>query len=178
MGNAEGCMSEGIIPFAVQDMFSRRDALVADGATVEIYFSYIEVYNEECYDLMSKDRRKLDLKDNQKGELITGQSTHTVANEADVKKLLLEATHARATGATAMNSESSRSHAICTFSIRISSSNQSSSTSNSTLVGKLNLVDLAGSERVNKTKATGKRFTQGCNINKGIHTVGIYSKHT
>jgi kinesin family protein 4/21/27 len=33
-------------------------------------------------------------------------------------------------------------------------------------------VDLAGSERSKKTKATGERFREGVNINKGLLSLG------
>ena len=37
---------------------------------------------------------------------------------------------------------------------------------------KLNLVDLAGSESVRRTQATGQRFSEGVNINKGLLALG------
>ena len=37
---------------------------------------------------------------------------------------------------------------------------------------KLNLVDLAGSESVKRTQATGNRFAEGVNINKGLLSLG------
>lgn len=43
---------------------------------------------------------------------------------------------------------------------------------NSATTAKFHLVDLAGSERSKKTKATGERFKEGVNINKGLLALG------
>lgn len=40
------------------------------------------------------------------------------------------------------------------------------------MVSKFHLVDLAGSERSKKTGATGERFKEGVNINKGLLALG------
>jgi Kinesin motor domain len=163
MGSADGSLTDGIIPLCIRDIFARKNILAAEGATVEIHLSYMEVYNEECYDLMTKERTKLNILDNKKGEsVLIGQTNILVGDEAEVKKLFGDANRCRVVAQTAMNNQSSRSHAICTLSIRTTKDK-----SGSTLLGKLYLVDLAGSERVKKTHATGEIFQQGVNINKG-----------
>lgn len=43
----------GIIPFAVQDFFKKKSALEANDAIVTIEMSFLEIYNEKCYDLLS-----------------------------------------------------------------------------------------------------------------------------
>lgn len=43
----------GIIPFAVQDFFKKKIDLEAGGAEVIIEMSFLEIYNEKCYDLLS-----------------------------------------------------------------------------------------------------------------------------
>lgn len=48
-----------------------------------------------------------------------GLSTWPVNDIDGVAKLLSDASHNRATGRTAMNAHSSRSHAICTFTLKI-----------------------------------------------------------
>lgn len=44
--------------------------------------------------------------------------------------------------------------------------------SESIMCAKFHLVDLAGSERAKKTGATGERFKEGVNINKGLLALG------
>lgn len=43
----------GIIPYAVQDFYKKKTALEAGGAVVSIEMSFLEIYNEKCYDLLS-----------------------------------------------------------------------------------------------------------------------------
>ena len=55
----------------------------------------------------------------------------------------------RATGATLMNADSSRSHSVFTINIEMM---QTTGEESHIRKGKLNLVDLAGSERQSKTQ--------------------------
>lgn len=86
-------------------------------------------------------------------------------NAEDVYSLLELGCENRSTGATEMNKESSRSHAIFTVSVCKKCADEV------TYRGKLNFVDLAGSERLNKTKATGSRAQEGISINKSLSTL-------
>lgn len=72
----------------------------------------------------------------------------------------------RSVGATAMNNTSSRSHALFTVNFKLVNSEGME------LNSKFQLVDLAGSERSKKTKATGTRFQEGVQINKGLLALG------
>ncbi len=76
----------------------------------------------------------------------------------------------RATGATKMNAESSRSHSI--FTINIEMMDTRSSGGQHIRKGKLNLVDLAGSERQAKTEATGDRLKEANKINLSLSALG------
>ena len=66
-----------------------------------------------------------------------------------------------------MNSESSRSHAIFTLTLTMTSSDTGSKK-----IGKLYLVDLAGSEKVSKTGASGMTLDEANSINKSLTTLG------
>jgi hypothetical protein len=66
-------MRIGILPSALADIFSKRDELVREGVGVSIEMSYIEIYMEDCFDLLAKDsteRMKLDLRETHTGILI------------------------------------------------------------------------------------------------------------
>lgn len=127
MGNT-GDDDPGITPRAIEDLFKKKEELQSDTVTVTIEMQYIEIYREECYDLLavttsgSRANQALTIRENQKQEtILEGLSTRVVESPDHVQELLSEAQSRRVTGATLMNSESSRSHAICSFSIRITS---------------------------------------------------------
>lgn len=80
---------------------------------------------------------------------IPGLTMHPVHNVADCEKIMERGWKNRATGATLMNADSSRSHSI--FSVMLEMSQQDEAGEDHIRAGKLNLVDLAGSERQAKT---------------------------
>lgn len=82
---------------------------------------------------------------------------------------LMEAGNAsRATGSTAMNKTSSRSHAIFTIIVEATSRDDTTDVTTS----RFHLVDLAGSERIKRTKAEGQRLQEGIKINAGLLALG------
>jgi len=84
----------------------------------------------------------------------------------------------RRTEKTAMNSESSRSHAI--FTLVIQQTRRKSSLTGTAAqkesvemkTSKIHFVDLAGSERIKSAKTKGQRMKEGININKGLFVLG------
>lgn len=72
-----------------------------------------------------------------------------------------------------MNETSSRSHAIFTIYLSIMPLPSAVGADRREPIStKLHLVDLAGSERASKTLATGDRFKEGVNINRGLLALG------
>lgn len=162
-------MNEGVIPFALEDIFERSRELHANGTKVEIELSYIEIYREECFDLLSTEDRKvrLDLKETNTGKtVLDGISVHPVQDITAVMQHLRNGAKIRSTGQTAMNAHSSRSHSICTLNLRIVRATTGA------VMSQLHLVDLAGSERAKKTQATGDAFQEGISINRGLLALG------
>jgi hypothetical protein len=83
-------------------------------------------------------------------------SLHPVQNVLDCEKLMERGWKNRATGATLMNADSSRSHSIFSISLEMMpicalQDGGCSDDADHIRRGKLNLVDLAGSERQAKT---------------------------
>ncbi|CAM9386775.1 unnamed protein product, partial [Sphacelaria rigidula] len=77
----------------------------------------------------------------------------------------------RHVGETAMNRESSRSHAVFTLVIKATEVVEEEGLTRSR-VARFNLVDLAGSERQKDTQASGERLKEASNINKSLSTLG------
>ena len=90
-------------------------------------------------------------------------------NTAECEALMDRGWKNRATGATLMNADSSRSHSIFTINIEMM---QTSGDESHIRKGKLNLVDLAGSERQSKTQASGDRLKEATNINLSLSALG------
>ncbi|GLV42213.1 Kinesin-like protein at 3A [Carabus blaptoides fortunei] len=159
----------GVIPRAVFDMFQYMSTATEYSFNVSV--SYMELYQENLYDLLSHRPREqciVDIREDSKGIKIPGLVEHPVTTAEDTIKCLIDGSAGRATGATAMNAQSSRSHAIFTVTVFMEKKNDT----NSATTSKFHLVDLAGSERSKKTKATGERFREGVNINRGLLALG------
>lgn len=175
MGTAD--MKYGVLPSALKDIFAKRQELESEGSRVDVELSYIEIYMEDCFDLLcplpsasavGKDgeRTKLDLREAPGGEtMLEGLTARPVNDYQSVVACLEDASKNRSTGKTAMNAQSSRSHAICVITLRIVKEDR-------VTVSRLNLVDLAGSERAKKTKSTGDTFNEGVSINRGLLALG------
>lgn len=161
-GESTDGLTDGVIPRAIRFLLQQSgEDLAAIGWKYKFSASFIEVYNEEVFDLLDG-RKKLDVK-------ISGSSTNfsslrklPIKSTADVNFLLSLADSQRSTASTACNLQSSRSHAI--FQIYVDGFNSTGETVQCCL----NLVDLAGSERAKESGAQGKQFTELTNINQSL----------
>jgi len=132
--------------------------------------SYLEIYNEEIRDLLSKNgSSKLELKEKDNTVYVKDLSTFMVKSPDDLMDVFNEGTVNRHVGATDMNEQSSRSHSL--FTVTVESSEIGADGKSHIKVGKLNIVDLAGSERQSKTKAEGDRLKEGIKINLSLSTL-------
>ncbi|XP_033752600.1 kinesin-like protein KIF17 isoform X2 [Pecten maximus] len=160
----------GIIPRAFDHIF--ETVSVAEETKFLIHASYLEIYNEEIRDLLGKDAKaKMDLKEHpEKGVYVSGLSMHPVHNVTECERIMEKGWKNRATGATLMNADSSRSHSI--FTINLEMIQEDDEGEEHIRAGKLNLVDLAGSERQSKTGATGDRLKEATKINLSLSALG------
>lgn len=160
----------GILPRAFEQIFYGVES--HPQTQFLICASFLEIYNEEVHDLLSKNsKNKLDIKENAEGVFYVKDLTSIVVKSINEMKEVMEAGRKnRHTGQTLMNLDSSRSH--CIFSIKVETSEVDKAGMNHYKAAKLNLVDLAGSERQMKTGATGDRLKEATNINKSLLTLG------
>lgn len=155
---------------AVKEIFEIIDCRSATH-TYSIEISILEVYNEQIRDLLSPSPKKIEIREDAKGQMhMQGVEVFTVKNYSDIIKAIENGKNNRSVGCTNINEYSSRSHCIVTIYIHCSSPDNS-------FVSKLNLIDLAGSERICKSEAEGLRMFEACNINQSLSALGkvLYS---
>ncbi|EDW69290.1 kinesin-like protein KIF3A [Drosophila virilis] len=170
-GNPDSPQTKGIIPNAFAHIFGHI-AKAQENQKFLVRVSYMEIYNEEVRDLLGKDVSKsLEVKERPDiGVFVKDLSGYVVHNADDLENIMRLGNKNRAVGATKMNQESSRSHAI--FSITVESSELVEGGMQHVRMGKLQLVDLAGSERQSKTQASGQRLKEATKINLSLSVLG------
>jgi kinesin family protein 3/17 len=160
---------KGIIPRSIDWIFNNIKNYPAQQFLVRV--SFVEIYNEEVRDLLSKTKRqKLNVREKDKVFYVENVTVIQAENSNMTLDIMKAGRVNRATGATKMNPGSSRSHSI--FSITVESSTLDEQGEAHYKVGKLNLVDLAGSERQSKTESTGERFIEATKINLSLTCLG------
>ena len=106
--------------------------------------------------MLGDPKLKMDLKESpEKGVFVKDISQKEVKTQAELMNALDIGNKNRATGETAMNKESSRSHLLFTLYLESATGEEDS---RKYVASRLNLVDLAGSERLSKTGVTGDRL--------------------
>lgn len=161
----------GLIPRAISHII---DELDDKDREYTIKVSFLELYNEEAYDLLSPidDMRKMKLFEKQKKGTVDVQGLIEVEVEtkADIYKILREGSEKRQKAATLINASSSRSHT--NFSITVKIRDKKVQDGQLWNIGKLNLVDLAGSENIGRSGAQDKRAREAGSINQSLLTLG------
>eukprot|EP00040_Diaphanoeca_grandis_P005617 m.33711 g.33711 ORF g.33711 m.33711 type:complete len:1456 (-) comp16859_c1_seq1:91-4458(-) len=170
MMGAEG--APGVIPRVCAELFRRIDSNTDKAMSYAVEVGYFEIYNEKVRDLLNpKQTGNLRVREHPSlGPYVEGLTKLMVHNHKEIENLMEEGNKTRTVASTAMNSESSRSHAVFTMVFTQTESVNASLSSDK--VSKISLVDLAGSERANSTGATGARLKEGANINKSLTTLG------
>eukprot|EP00980_Cylindrotheca_fusiformis_P025333 scaffold13478_cov132-Cylindrotheca_fusiformis.AAC.26 len=189
-------VNAGVIPRAIQNIFAllqqAKDKYLPQETSddddepqpfqFEVRVQFLEVYGEDIRDLLvpQQGTQKLTIRDVGLDEPeVVGASEQTVNSPEEAVLCLTRGMYRRVTGATAMNSSSSRSHAIFSLIIEQSTivddgdeaANEGPKHVQSTR-SKFNFVDLAGSERQKRTKAEGLRLKEGIDINQGLLVLG------
>ncbi|XP_076450094.1 kinesin-like protein KIF3B [Babylonia areolata] len=156
----------GLIPRSFDHVFNHISR--SENQQYLVRASYLEIYQEEIRDLLSKDQSKhLELKERpDTGVYVKDLSSFVTKSVKEIEDIMNTGFENRSVGATNMNEHSSRSHAI--FIITIECCEEGADGENHIRVGKLNMVDLAGSERQSKTGATGDRLKEATKINLSL----------
>uniref|UniRef100_A0A3P8UFV5 Kinesin family member 15 n=1 Tax=Cynoglossus semilaevis TaxID=244447 RepID=A0A3P8UFV5_CYNSE len=132
--------------------------------------SFIEIYNEQIYDLLDTASASLFLRENiKKGVFVEGAVEKFVTSAAEAYQVLSMGWRNRRVASTSMNRESSRSHAVFTMTLE---SKESINEVVNIRMSQLNLVDLAGSERQKDTHTEGSRLKEASSINRSLMCLG------
>jgi len=160
----------GIMPRAFDGIFESID-LDSNKTQFLVRASYLEIYNEEVRDLLSKNpKNRLELHEKpDSGVYVKDLSYFAAKSSKEVAEIMVIGQKNRSVGETAMNAHSSRSHSL--FQITVERSELGADGKQHIRVGKLNMVDLAGSERLSKTGATGDRLKEATKINLSLSTL-------
>ena len=150
MCGSKNWKERGLIPRILIDLFKTTREI--KNYNFDIFISYLEIYNENAYDLLDKNHSEVELEnwkkiiiyeDNYNNIMMKNLSMIKVENEQQALDLLITGNYIRHISSTQMNMASSRSHAIFTIII------EGRDLNNEIIrVSKINLVDLAGSERM------------------------------
>ena len=140
--------------------------------TCEIAVTYLEIYNENIYDLLKDGKRSLSLREdsNKKSSTITGISYIKPSDAQDLLHILSQGNKRRTQHPTDANAQSSRSHAV--FQVYVHQKPKAAGTETEVTVAKLSLIDLAGSERATVSTNCGMRLREGANINRSLLALG------
>lgn len=181
-GHLDSSSSAGIIPRAIDEIFSHIASRQGPRTKFLVRASYAQVYNEVVSDLIKPERTHLSIReDERKGVYVEGLSEWIVRSPDEIVALMAAGSRARSTGATLLNEQSSRSHAVFTLVVEQSQTQKQVEAAQGpeaehqeyrVLSAKLNLVDLAGSERVRYSGATGSRLKETQHINLSLSALG------
>lgn len=162
----------GIIPRAISQLF---DTLKDHDNEFTVRVSFLELYNEDTYDLLSSidDTTKLKIFDDaqKRGSVIVGGLEEIIVqSKYEIYDILKRGSAKRQTAATLMNACSSRSHTVFAVTVHIREGTLEGE--ELLKIGKLNLVDLAGSENIGRSGAQDKRAREAGSINQSLLTLG------
>jgi hypothetical protein len=190
----------GLIPRTATYLMDTLNDMADEGIlSYEVKASFLQIYNENLYDLLrdnvrsieksrtvkSSDERKDELKIREIPRLnnrfrgsapldvfVSGLSEFRVLTSDDILRIVSIATNNRVTKATDFNFTSSRSHAILQLTFEIEIRDESGQTT--IMRSKLNLVDLAGSEKIPFVLEANnaKHMKELTSINKSLSSLG------
>jgi kinesin family member C2/C3 len=164
--------NEGTAPRTIGELFKVIDE-GKERFNYHVTGSMLELYRNDLVDLLSKGdpgatKNKLNVRTDKNGyvfvEHLSAEECHCAE---DLSALLKRGEKNRTVAATAMNSESSRSHLVLL--IQIVSVNRETKEQ---LRGKILICDLAGSERLKKSQVTEDMQKEAIEINKSLTALG------
>ena len=145
----------------------------------ELYANFIEIYNEDVFDLLANDpngknkffKQKLNIKENINNIFYCQDVKYVqILNMETFNDILNLGISKKVHNATNLNINSSRSHSI--FKIILRNKNIDYSNNNNINEISLSIVDLAGSERAKRSETSGINLIEACKINQSLSILG------
>lgn len=174
----------GMIPRLLSSIFRKSRAIEKssnEDTTVTVSMSYYEIYNDRVFDLFEAPEKRtatgLPIREAEGGKtVVVGLTELPCRSLKDFEALYDRANANRSTGATKLNSHSSRSHAILCVKVTITSPTE-------TRVSTASAIDLAGSEDNRRTGNGKDRMVESASINKSLFVLAqcveaISKKHS
>lgn len=168
----------GLLPRSLEKLFEQ---LNEGGGPGSVSVSFLEVYLDRLRDLGAPDyagdfaestaaRGSLEVREGPNGVHVKGLTRLPARDLSEVQLTIDRGLARRATGKTAANVVSSRSHTVFTVHIPRSWTRAGEAAPSDSVA--LSFVDLAGSERLAKSKAEGIRFQEAVAINSSLTALG------
>ncbi|NXS09728.1 KIF24 protein, partial [Neodrepanis coruscans] len=149
----------GLYALAAKDIFGHLEAS-ASREDLFVLISFYEIYCGQLYDLLNGRKRLFAREDGKHVVQIVGLREVQVDSVDQLLEVILKGGKERSTGATGVNSDSSRSHAIIQIQIK--------DMANRTF-GRISFIDLAGSERAADAKDSDRQTKmEGAEINQSL----------
>ncbi|KAK2734809.1 hypothetical protein FQN57_001459 [Myotisia sp. PD_48] len=168
MRGGRALADRGVIPRLLSGIFRRCRKIERDleGQTqVGVAMSYYEIYNDKVFDLFEPVERRtpsgLPLRDNGGKTVVVGLTERPCSSLKEFESMYDQANMNRSTSATKLNSHSSRSHAILSVKLTMT-------TEERTRVSTASCIDLAGSEDNRRTDNGKERMVESASINKSL----------
>ncbi|NWV44402.1 KIF24 protein, partial [Grantiella picta] len=156
MGNHR---NPGLYALAAKDIFRHLEAAPSRKDRI-VFISFYEIYCGQLYDLLNGRKRLFAREDGKRVVQIVGLREVQVDSVDQLLEVILKGGKERSTGATAVNSDSSRSHAVIQIQIK--------DTANRAF-GRISFIDLAGSERAADARDTDRQTKmEGAEINQSL----------
>ncbi|KAE9019919.1 hypothetical protein PR001_g13750 [Phytophthora rubi] len=158
----------GLIPRICQDLFAEIDEGKSSGSSYTAIMSYVEIYDERVYDLLSQATVKKPLKVREHpedGAFVERARRVHVTSYSQVLGLIEEG-HRTRSASSSHSTRSVRSHTVLFISLA-----QSSPADSAPRKSKLCMVDLAGSERVDRSDVSGLRVREAASVNRSLATL-------
>ncbi|KAK2506949.1 hypothetical protein MC885_005433 [Smutsia gigantea] len=152
----------GLYALAAKDIF-RHLEVSQPRRHLFVWISFYEIYCGQLYDLLNRRTRLFAREDSKHVVQIVGLKELQVDSVDLLLEVILKGSKERSTGATGVNVDSSRSHAIIQIQIKDAAKRT---------FGRISFIDLAGSERAADARDSDRQTKmEGAEINQSLLAV-------